>query len=112
MRTSLSSIRIIQRQSFLFIIPLVLILIFAFAACGSNGGTGAGGSTPTTAPTTITGSTPEGCPSSSAPSTSQQKPDVTIQLKDTNNTITAHNGNLIEVRLPFGQQWSGPTASQ
>jgi hypothetical protein len=42
----------------------------------------------------------------------QNKPNVTVLLKNSNSTITAHNGDLIEVRLPFGQQWSGPTTSQ
>jgi hypothetical protein len=26
--------------------------------------------------------------------------------------ITAHQGDVIEIQLPFGQQWNGPTTSQ
>jgi len=117
MRSLQTKGRIIRRRSFLFIIPLALILAFAFSSCGSNGGTGAGGSTPTSAPTTaatptipIVG-TADGCPNTTVVNTPQSKPDVVI-LATNSGTVTAHNGNLIEVRLPFGQRWSGPTTSQ
>lgn len=106
--------RISRRRSFFLIIPFVFILALAFASCGSNGGTGAGSSTPTSAPQTpvpTTAGTSEGCPSITTVSGSQSKPDVTITAT-TSDTVTAHNGNLIEVRLPFGQRWSGPTTSQ
>jgi len=111
------SSHIIRRQSFLFIVPLALILAFTFAACGSNGGTTTGaGSTPTSTPAPIktiglTG-TPQSCPNGTAVNPPQNKPNVTIQLTNRNSTIIAHNGDLIEVRLPFGQQWNGPTTSQ
>jgi hypothetical protein len=29
-----------------------------------------------------------------------------------NNTITVHNGDIIEVRLPFGHKWTGPDGVQ
>ena len=106
--------RIIQHRSFFLIIPFVFILALAFASCGSNGGTGAGGSTPTPAPKTpvaTSAGTSEGCPSTATISGTPSKPDVTI-LATTSDTVIAHNGNLIEVRLPFGQSWSGPTTSQ
>jgi len=106
--------RIIRRRWFFLIIPFVFILALAFASCGSNGGTGAGGSTPTPAPQTpvpTSAGTSEGCPSIATVSGSQSKPDVIITATTT-DTVTAHNGNLIEVRLPFGQRWSGPTTSQ
>jgi len=106
---------IIRRRSFLFLVPLALVLAFVLAACGSNGGTitGAGPtSTPTSRPTTVSVATPEGCPNNAAVNPPQNKPNVTVLLKNSNSTITAHNGDLIEVRLPFGQQWSGPTTSQ
>ena len=108
---------IIQRRSFLFLVPLALVLAFVLAACGSNGGTSTGaGSTPTPAPTskptTVSSGTPQGCPNSAVVNPPQNKPNVTLLLKNSNSTIIAHNGDLIEVRLPFGQQWNGPTTSQ
>lgn len=105
---------IIRRQSFLFLVPLTFILAFVLGACGSNGGTTTGaGSTPTSAPTTVkTTGTAFGCPNSTVMNSTSSKPNVTIQLKNSNSTITAHTGDLIEVRLPFGQQWGGPTTSQ
>ena len=105
---------IIRRRSFLFLVPLILALAFVLAACGSNGGTTTGaGSTPTSAPTTVKGTgTSFGCPNNTAMNSAQSKPNVTVQLKDSRSTITAHSGDLIEVRLPFGQQWNGPTGSQ
>jgi hypothetical protein len=33
-------------------------------------------------------------------------------MANSNSTATAHTGDLIEVQLPFGHQWSGPTTSQ
>ena len=106
---------IIRRRSFLFLVPLALVLAFVLAACGSNGGTSTGAgptSTPTSRPTTVSVATPEGCPNNAVVNPPQNKPNVTVLLKNSNGTITAHNGDLIEVRLPFGQQWSGPTTSE
>jgi len=114
MRRLLSNGRIIRRQSILFIVPIVLTLAFVLAACGTNSGsgtsTGSTGSTPTSAPTTVKG-TATGCPSDAVVNPSQTPPNVTIRLTNSNSTIAAHNGDLIEVRLPFGQQWSAPTTS-
>ena len=106
--------RIIRHRSFFFIIPFVFILAFILASCGSKGGTGAGGSTPTPEPQTpvpTSAGATEGCPNATTVNSPQSKPDVTIMLTTTGN-VTAHNGNLIEVRLPYGQRWSGPNTSQ
>jgi hypothetical protein len=35
---------------------------------------------------------------------------VIIQEKDINATVSAHVGDTIEIRLPFGRKWSGPAA--
>jgi hypothetical protein len=105
---------IMKRRSLLFIAPLAFILVFVLAACGANTGTSTGaGSTPPSTPTKVTGTTgtTTGCPTSTTESSTQTKPNVTIQLSNSNSTVAAHNGDLIEVRLPFGQQWSGPTMS-
>src|SRR5438270_8493752 len=107
--------QIIHRQSFLFIVPLALVLAFLLAACGSNGGTstGTGSTTPTSAPTSVTSKgTPEGCPSSEVVNPPSAKPNVIINMKNSNSTISVHNGDLVEVRLPFNEKWAGPTTSQ
>jgi hypothetical protein len=105
--------RVIRRQSFSFIVPLVLL--FILAACGSNTTTGAG-STPTSAPgsgaTTAPGKTTGGCPNSAVVTPAQKVPNVTLHLANSHSTTSAHQGDLIEVQLPFGQMWSGPTTSQ
>ncbi len=100
--------QIIRRHSFLFILPLFLALACLLAACGSNGGTG---STPPPA-STPTRSTTNGCPHSSVTNPSPVKPDVVIAMSNSNSTVTAHKGDLIEVRLPSNEQWSGPITSQ
>jgi predicted small secreted protein len=113
MRRLLRNGRIIRRQAILFIVPIILLLAFMLAACGTNSGsgtsTGASGSTPVTAPTTIK-STATGCPSNEVVNSAPANPNVTIRLTNSNGTVVAHNGDLIEVRLPFGQQWSMPSA--
>jgi hypothetical protein len=39
------------------------------------------------------------------------KADVTVQGNTVKDNVTAHTGDIIEIRLPFGQKWVGPTAS-
>ncbi len=109
-----------QRQA-LFSIGLLsfLILAFVLAACGAagsggstTGGTGAAGSSPTAAPTPVKGyGTANGCPSDMVVSSAPTKANVIVKSSEANNTITAHNGDVIEVRLPFGHKWGGPNAS-
>src|SRR5579863_4719234 len=112
MRRSSGNGRIIRPQSIVCFVPIVLILAFVLAACGTNSGSGTStGSTPVpTAPTTSNG-TAMGCPSNAVVTTSPVTPNVTILLNNSNGTVVAHNGDLIEVRLPFGQQWSVPTTT-
>ena len=111
------SSRVIRRQSLSFMVPfmLLVVLLFAVAACGSNTSTGAG-STPTSAPTsgatTTPGKIPNGCPNQAVVTPSQKVPNVMLHIADSNKTTSAHLGDLIEVQLPFVQQWSGPTSSQ
>jgi FlaG/FlaF family flagellin (archaellin) len=104
-----------ERKSLLPAVSLVIALTFILAACGatvSGSGTGSTGSSPSPTATTVnTGSTTEGCPSN-AVVTSKPAPNVTVNLKDMNSTVTAHVADIVEVDLPFGQMWSGPTSSQ
>ena len=77
------------------------------AACGSSSTTT--GSTP---PTTVKGyGTAYGCPSD-AVVTNPISPNVTVQPSQMNSTITAKNGDVIQVNLPFGSKWTGPSTSQ
>ena len=105
--------RVIRRHWLSFIVPLMLlvVLLFTVAACGSNTTTGAG-STPTSGATTLPGKIPNGCPSQAVVTPSQKVPNVMLHMADSNKTTSAHQGDLIEVQLPFVQQWSGPTSSQ
>ncbi len=106
----------IRRHTLFLFVPLVFVLTLLLAACGTNGTT-TGGSNPTAAPTntptTVTGFDPtSGCPSRAVVGTAPAKANVTVQFSDVNKSITATNGDIIEVHLPFGQQWNGPTTSQ
>jgi hypothetical protein len=105
-------------RTFLFSIPMIIILALVFTACGTNPGsttTGSGaGSKPTSGSTTTTGhaASAYGCPAGIVPNPPQGTPNVIVQPKGSNATTTAQNGDLIEVRMPFGQQWSGPSKTQ
>ena len=113
-RKARGNMQVIRRQSIFFIIPLTLILAFVLASCGSNGGTttGAPGNTPTTTPTGVSTTAAHGCPGGIPANPPQGSATVIVQFKKSENTVTAHKGDVIEVRLPFGQVWSGPTTSQ
>lgn len=84
-----------------------LMLIFLLAACGaSSSSTGSG-----SPPTTVKGyGTAYGCPSDAVVS-NPRTPNVTINPSQSNTTVNAQVGNLIEIRLPFGSKWTGPTNS-
>ncbi|HLX39755.1 MAG TPA: hypothetical protein VKR42_04445 [Ktedonobacteraceae bacterium] len=104
----------IQRHEFILIVPLFIIAAVLFAGCGASGSsTGSGSaSNPTPAPTTVKGyGTAYGCPSDAVVAPPAGQPDVIIKITDSNTTINAHTGDVIEVHLPFGQQWSGPTTT-
>ena len=97
------------------ILSLTALLTFVLAACGSNGGTSPGSgaaSTPTPAPTTVRGyGTALECPSDAVVTNAPPAPNVTIKLADAHATITAHVGDVIEIQLPFGLRWTGPSTS-
>jgi hypothetical protein len=93
--------------------PIVLIgilgvLLLVLSACGPNSSS-TGSGTPTPTGTTGYGST-HGCPSDTVVSTTPKPANVTIRDTDINSTVTAHIGDTIEVRLPFGQKWTGPSS--
>ncbi len=129
MRTS----RSIRRYTYVLVSLLATALLLVLAACGtasgssgSSGSSGGSGSvTPGITPTspgvagaqtptvTTTGGygTSHGCPSDTVVNPPLPKANVTVQ-PDVKAAVTAHVGDIIEVHLPFGQKWGGPTSSQ
>jgi len=103
-----------RRQIFWLATLLAVVFTFILAACGSSTGTGPGASpSPTPTYTTVKGyGTTYGCPSDVLVNPQPSTPNVVINVTQSNSTITAHSGNIIEVHLPFGQNWRGPSASQ
>jgi hypothetical protein len=98
-----------SQKTLFLMVSLAALLTFALAACGSIGGSGTG-STPT--PTTVQGyGTAHGCPSDAVVTLTPPTANVTVKLTDANATVKAHVGNVIEIQLPFGLQWTGPTLS-
>ncbi len=97
---------------------LLLTLMSIVAACGTNsssgttaGGTGSSPAQPS--PTAVKGyGTAQGCPSDMVVSTAPSTANVIVKPSQTNSTITAKVGDVVEIRLPFGQKWTGPTASE
>jgi hypothetical protein len=102
--------RVSQKLLFLMI-SLATLLPFMLTACGPIGGPGSGsGSTPT--PTSTVGyGTAHGCPSDTVVAPTQPAANVTVKLSDANTTITVPVGDVLEVQLPFGLRWTGPTIS-
>lgn len=115
--------RTIGSRSFVSVVfsSLVVVgLLFVLSACGrtESGGTGAT-TAPTAAPTPTMGVVKDygkahGCPSDVVVTTAPTKANVTIVSPSPTNEgeAAAHVGDIIEVRVPFGSQWSGPTTSQ
>lgn len=91
------------------------IFLLVLAACGpqvSPTATGSGSTihpTPTPTPTITRGyGSTHGCPSDTIVSTAPPQANVIIRDTDINSTVSAHVGDIIEVRLPFGRKWSEP----
>lgn len=104
------TVQIDKRRSIWLVISLATALAFVLTACGANSGSGSTGSTP---PPSSTGAVnPHGCPSNAVVSTSPTPANVVLKPSNSSTTISAHQGDVIEIQLPFGQVWNGPTASQ
>lgn len=97
-----------NRPTLLLLFFLAALLIVILAACTSNIGASP---QPTQQPTTVQGyGATYGCPSD-AVVTSLSTPNVKIKPTDENSIVTAHVGEVVEVQLPFGHRWTGPTIS-
>ena len=102
----------VRRSAAFALGSLLVLLVFVLAACGYNsGGSTNTGSGSTTGTTPITSASAYGCPGTvmtTAPSPAK----IVLKPSNSNTTVTAHVGDVVEVDLPFGQAWSGPTTSQ
>jgi hypothetical protein len=98
---------------------MAIMLTLLLAACGGSAPNGSGGtaSAPTATPTPVLVKvqgygTYNGCPSDLVIKSAPPKANVTIQQTNINDTVVAHNGDIVEVELPFGHKWTGPTDTQ
>jgi len=104
-----------------------LFLVTLLVACGgatntpngsnnsgsSNQGSGSGAANGGTTSTAVASSgTANGCPSNAVVTTVSGNASIIVKLAQMNQTISAHNGDIIEIQLPFGHKWTGPTTSQ
>lgn len=100
-----------QRQSLWFTVSLAAILAFILAACSTNTATGGPTGSPTFTTVKDYGAV-HGCPSDAVVSPEPAAANVVLNMNQSSSTITAHSGNVVEVHLPFGQLWRGPSTSQ
>lgn len=105
-----------RRQAWILVVPFVLVLVLALAACGTNTSTGAApGSTATapgaTATSTQSQASANGCPSKTVVTSPPAAANVVLTNANSGTTITAKKGDIIEVNLPFGHTWQGPTGT-
>lgn len=93
------------------VIALVIVLSMALVACGNAGRTsvGSAGPTPTPHPTTQANTT--GCPNNTAVTTQPPAAAVVLKNADNNTTVSVKQGATVEVDLPYGNLWSGPTGT-
>jgi len=108
------TVQINRRKSLWLIISLATVLTFVLTACGTNSGSGSSststGTTPV--PTATSALNPHGCPSNAVVGTSPAQANIVLKPSNSNTAVDAHQGDVIEVQLPFGQLWNGPTTSQ
>ena len=107
--------RTLWQREVLRIVLYFTIIAGLLAACGTrSSGVGKGSISPsaTASPfATVSGyGTAQGCPSNVVVSVAPPKPDLT--LGPTSANVTIHVGELIEIQMPFGLVWEGPTTTQ
>jgi hypothetical protein len=107
-------IQIDRRKSFWVLLSLATALAFILTACGTNSSSGSSSTSTGTTPAPVATSTPNlyGCPSNVVVNTAPTPANIVLKTSNSNTTVTAHQGDVIEVQLPFGQLWNGPTTSQ
>lgn len=116
-----------QSRLLFSLLTLLVLCLFVLAGCGysgtANGGqgstTGSGGqgkTNPAPAPTrggvAAIGGNANGCPVDTEYTTDPVKANVVVTPTGNATTVHAHVGDIIEVHMPFGKRWSGPSSSQ
>ena len=107
------SVQSVQRRIWFALASFLVLLVFALAACGSNtgGSSTKTGSSSTTSVTPTTTASVYGCPGT-VMTTTPSPAQIVLKQSDSNATFTARVGDVVEIDLPFGQAWTGPTTSQ
>ena len=106
------TVQIDGRRSIWVVILLATALAFVLTACGANSGSGSTSTGSTPPPSFTSGVNPHGCPSNAVVGTAQRPANVVLKPSNSSTTVNAHQGDVIEIQLPFGQLWNGPTTSQ
>lgn len=102
---------ILRRWSLVLVVPCLLVLVLALSACGTNTTTGAApGSTPPAATPTQSQANTNGCPNNTVMTTPPAAANVVLTNSNSGSTINAKKGEIIEIDLPFGHTWQGPTS--
>ncbi len=103
-----------RRKSLWIMLSLATALAFVLTACGSNTSSGSGstssGNTPVPIATSATNT--NGCPNNTVINTASTPANIVLKTSNSNTMVTAHQGDVIEIQLPMGQMWNGPTTSQ
>jgi hypothetical protein len=128
------STRAPRQKTILGFVLCVSVVAAILAACGTNSSSAATGTNlPSNAPPTRSPSKPttgpvlpvatptksqvgygsaNGCPSDVVMSTAPVAPGLTLRPQNGRRVIDVHKGEVIEIQMPFGLQWRGPTTSQ
>jgi hypothetical protein len=104
-------VQIDRRKSLWLIISLATALTFVLTACGANTGSGSTSTGSTSTPTATSIVNSYGCPSNAFVGTTSTQANIVLKPSNSNTAVNAHQGDVIEVQLPFGQLWNGPTTS-
>jgi hypothetical protein len=112
----------IRRYWFLSICALIFSIWLV--ACGSTASTSnssssasqsnsSGSTSSSTSSAIVNGyGTANGCPSNAVVTGGSSNVNVIVKVSQMNQIIPIHNGDIVEVQLPFGHKWTGPTTSQ
>src|SRR5712692_10675816 len=105
------SVQIRRRRTWFALGSFLTLMIFALAACGANTGSGttSTGSSSATTPTTTVSA--YGCPGA-VMTTAPAPAKIVLKQSDSNATITAHVGDVVEIDLPFGEAGQADIESQ
>ena len=109
------AINVLRNKMCWLIVLFITICAFVLAACGTRSSSIATEPTPSPIPTsgTVRGyGAAYGCPSDVVVSNAPAAANVTVRPDQGLTTVSIHKGDLLEVQMPFGVAWKGPTTSQ